>query len=166
MTDTVRVYDFQTEQLTTIPASELAQGMVRARVIGIEGDVWVAASQAIPSEYRHPPFPEDIRDYLRQLQKTFADVYPRTIEQWEDGFRRDTHPDREIALWLYMGDVFEHFTSGQPLDADQKRDIFQVILASVNNGTKHVLATTNPRTLSKKRVREIVDWMAKGRASG
>jgi hypothetical protein len=154
----VRVYDFTTKKLFTIPERELAPGMVRARVAGIDGEVWVAAETLKDSDYRHPPFPEDVRALIRRLHEVFKDVYPQTVEEWEDGFRRDQHPEREIAIWQRMADIYTHFTEGRSLNSDQKKDIFQVILACVNNGPRHVLTTTNPRTLSRKRVKEIIDY--------
>jgi len=57
---TVQVYDFATKKVTSIPASELAPGMVWAQVAGV-GRVWVvAAPPKNQAPYRHPPFTEDI----------------------------------------------------------------------------------------------------------
>lgn len=44
--NTVRLYDFETKILTDIPASELAPGYINSQVRGIEGTVFVKASQA------------------------------------------------------------------------------------------------------------------------
>jgi hypothetical protein len=156
---TVRIYDPETDTLTTIPARELAPGVIRAQLTGVEGDVWIEPTRWREPEYQHPPFPDDIRkNYLERFQATFADVYPRTVEEWEDGFRRDAHPNQEIAIWVCIANVFEHFTAGRDLSAEQRQDIFHTVLACANNGKDYVLFTTNPRTLSKKRVREIVDY--------
>ncbi len=156
--ETVRVYDFNTKKICTIPARELATGMVLARVAGIDGEVWVAAETLKDSHYRHPPFPEEIRALIRRLQEVFKDVYSQTVEEWENGFKEHLHPEREIAIWQRMAKIYTHFTEGRSLNSDQKRDILQVILACVNNGQRHVLTTTNPRTLSRKRVKEIIDY--------
>jgi hypothetical protein len=162
---TVRLYDFRTKQLTKIPARELAPGMVRARITGIDGEVFVDAAQVLRGgEVRHPPFPDAVREQLRRLYETFQDVYPKTLEEWEDGFRRDMHPEREIALWEYMATVFEHFTAGRSLNPEQRRDIYLVILTCMNNGKENVLVTTNPQTLSRKQVNEIVEFFFQNRA--
>ena len=136
--------------------------MVSARVDGIEGEVWIDAAQAkAKTPFRHPPFPEETRTVLRYIQETFQTVRPLTLAEWEDGFRRDTHPQKEIDLWMVMAKGFRHFTDGRDLDVDQQQDIFQVVLASVNNGgnLEQILATTRRRTLSKNRVKEIVAYM-------
>jgi hypothetical protein len=155
----VRVYGFNTGAITRILARELAPGMVRARLTGIEGEVWIAGSQVRQSGYRHGPFDEGVRDVLRQFEALFCDVYPMTAAEWEDGFRRDLHPDREMAPWLRRAEVFVHFMAGRDLSFDQRQDIFQAILTAVSNGKEAVLLTSNPVTLSKRRVREIVDYL-------
>src|SRR5688500_15185081 len=104
---TVLMYDFETKWLTAIPAAELAPGMLRLTVEGIAGDVWVDGKAALGAKapLRHPPFPEEARAHLRRLRAVFHDVYPNTLGQWEDGFRRDADPDREIAIWLRIADA-------------------------------------------------------------
>jgi hypothetical protein len=162
MEKTVRIYDVETKRLTTIPASELAPGMVRVRDTEL-GEVWIEVGQAkLDAPYRHPPFTEEDREkYLKPLQETFKDVYPCTLEEWEANFRREQNIEREIATWLVMRGHFKRFTEGRDLAVDQRQDIFQVILACVNNGPDHVLATVSARTLSRKRVKEIVEVVCK-----
>jgi hypothetical protein len=155
----VRVFDFDTNRLTTIPAAELAPGMLRARVLGIEGEVWIDGSTEFAEEVRHPEFDEETRAYFRRLQSVFHDVYPQSLERWEYGFRCDMHPEREIALWLHMANCFEHFTAGRDLSPEQRWDIYVMILDTVNNGNDKVHLTTNPATLSRRRVQEIADYV-------
>ena len=96
---TVQTYDLVTKKLASIPAAELAPGMIQAKVEGV-GLVWINSAQLKldEGEYRHPPFSEEVRDILRQLKASLDEVIPRTVEQWEDGFRKDIHAEREIAL--------------------------------------------------------------------
>src|SRR4051812_14453083 len=116
----------------------------------------VARGQSVAKPIRHPPFSEDVRQVLRLIQDTFKVVRPLSLEEWEDGFRRDTHPEKEIGIWANMAGAFRHFTEGRDLDADQQRDIFAVILACWNNGPDNVLATVNCRTLSRNRIKAMV----------
>ena len=159
--DNVRVLQTGTGHLTTIPARELAPGMTRGRVVGIEGEVWVDARELVQGDvYHHPPFPDNVRETtFRRLKDTFHDVYPMTLEEWEDGFRRDLHPEQEIRIWAWMADAFEHFTAGRALSFDQRKDTFNVILAAINAGKDYAHLVVNPVTLSKSRVREIVAFL-------
>src|SRR5262249_4215879 len=74
-------------------------------------------------------------------------------------------PEKEIALWLNMAAAYRHFTrhlTPGPTELEKKRDIFQLILSSVNNGPDNAAATTATPTLSRKRVREIIDELKRG----
>jgi hypothetical protein len=156
---TVRVLDLRTHRLITIPARELAPGMVRARVEGIEGDVWVDASQVRQGSVRQPPFGEDVLRVVRHIRDALLDVVPMTVEEWEDGFRRDDNPADEIAFWRTVAEAYTHFTAGRPLSAEQKLDLVEVIYACLNNGTDYVLLTTSPATLSREGVKEIAKYV-------
>jgi hypothetical protein len=162
----VRVYDAESNKTVTIPARELAPGMTRAHVFGngVAGEAWLGPSEYDRWVYMHPPFSESYhKNYFRRFAEVFHDVHPLTPEEWDDSFRRDMHPDREIACWFRMADVFERFTrDGRQRTFEQRRDIFRVILAAANNGPEYVRYTTSPVTLSAKRVREIVAYMFPG----
>ena len=56
---TVKVYDFNTEKVSEIPAAELAPGMVEAEVVGV-GRVWISNTQARPSEKRRESLPPEL----------------------------------------------------------------------------------------------------------
>jgi hypothetical protein len=156
----VRVYDLRTRRLTTIPARELAPGMVRARrVEGVAGDVWVDASQVRQEPVRQPPFEEDFRQTLRHIRDALCDVVPQTVEDWEDTFRRDTHPDEEIGFWQTVAEAYTHFAAGRPLSPEHKLDLLEVVFACLNNGTEYVLLTTSPATLSREGVKEIAEYV-------
>jgi hypothetical protein len=127
MKEMVQVYDLKSKTISTIPASELAPGMVHAQVEGV-GLVWIAATQARPGPYQHGPFSKEVRDYLRQIKQALDEVYPQTLEQWEDGFRRDRNVERQIALWLHISSVYRRFTVDKNLSAEACGDYFDVVL--------------------------------------
>src|SRR5262245_41215003 len=102
----VRFYDVESRRVVDIPASVLRPGAVQAQVQGIDGLVWLLPDQLKQGEIKHPEFDEGIRDYIRQIQGAFAEHRPLSFEEWEDGFRRDADPEREIALWSHAADVY------------------------------------------------------------
>jgi len=117
---TVRVYDLQTRTLTAVPAHELAPGMIRARVEGVEGEVFVSAAQlaalqAGPPPYRHPPFGDDVRALIATVRDALREVRPLSLEQWEDGLRRDIDPGGELAVWLNVAELYRRLTQGGDL---------------------------------------------------
>jgi hypothetical protein len=159
----VRLYDFDTGVITTIPARELAPGMIRASVQGIEGDVWVPvdALKLGTSRPQHPPFCAEVRKTLRSIHRTIKEVYPVSFELWEGGFRRDTHPEQEIALWKVIADGFQHFTAGRAYTPEQKQDIFNILLGACNCGKDIVHYVTDPLTLSKAQIDRIARYFTK-----
>jgi hypothetical protein len=156
---TVRIYDFETRTIVTIRASELAPSMVRGQVEGVEGEVYIDPTKVrLPGVFLHAPFPDAVRQQVDRIREVFHDVSPHTLEELESGFRRDTNPGREIALWLWMADVFEQFTAGRELVYEERKDIFDVILFFVTYGKDYVRHTmTKPLTLSDRRLNDMLD---------
>jgi hypothetical protein len=156
---TVRVEDPDTKQIVTIPATELAPGMIRVKVEG-RGEFFADASTLnAEGEPRHPQFPEQIRAAVSAIRDAFADVRPLSSDEWERGFYCDLRPVREICGWLQMAVAYRHFTrhlQPGPAELEKKQDVFQVILACVNNGPQHALATASAPTLSRKRIVQLV----------
>jgi len=159
-TQRVSVYDFETQTFSTIPAAELAPGMVCVRIDGVEGDVWVDGAQLPLNSHQHPPFDEEIRDLLRQIQAALDEVYPMSLEGWEDGFRRDHSPEREIAYWLHLAQVYARLTApDDPLGAtfERRQDVFTILTRCGIAPRERVLTVTDLETLSREEAKRVVD---------
>jgi hypothetical protein len=120
--DTVRVYDPTTKTVTEMPASQLTPNMIQAQVEGLDGVHWIDAGELKMGERQAESFPEEVRDYLREIKSKLDEVYPMSLEEWEDGFLRDAHPEQEIALWLHVADIYNRSTSERNLSLEQKKD--------------------------------------------
>lgn len=153
----VEVYDFKTKRVTTIPATELAPGMVRARIKGMPGEYFIDATQGDEGDIRHRGFPVEVQSRIAAIHETFKDAYPLSLDDFELGFRKDTNARREISLWAIMRKAFLRFVEGRDLRNEQRKDIFDVVLATVNNRAENVIATVTCRTLSRKRIGEIAN---------
>jgi hypothetical protein len=110
----VPFFDVESGRVVRIPASELRPGAVQARVQGIEGLVWLLPDQLKQGPVQHPPFDEGIRAYIRQIQEAFAEHRALSFNEWEEGFRRDAHPEREIAIWSHAADIYTAFAGNEP----------------------------------------------------
>ncbi len=164
---TVQLYDFETQTLTDIPASELAPGYISAKVLGIDGMVYVKASQAKPAtKFRQPPFtdPEVLAKFER-FSKTFRNVYRKTSQEWADGFRYDSHPEGQIAWWEVAAAAFEYFTVGKNLSLLHERDYYQIVMSYFNNGPKFALYTVELTRLSNARARGVIATLEKLRGN-
>jgi hypothetical protein len=160
----VRVFDTKTKKVYTIPAAELAPGMVRANVPGIEGPVWIDMAQLnLPKKPRHPPFSEEVRDRLRLIQSILDEVKPMTLEKWESGFRMDAHPEKEIALWMSIAGAYARVTSDVTWTLDQKKEILNVLLVCSTGGAEQVLQTIKLEALSREQAAEIARQYSRDR---
>lgn len=154
----VRVLDLKTKKIVNIPAAELAPGMVPAKVQGIDGTVWIDSTQLQNRDRcRHPPLSAGTRDHLRLIKAILEEVRPMSLEAWENGFRQDQHPDREIALWLRIAAVYEQVTTEAAWTLEQKREILKVLVMCSMSGKDHVLATVEPKLLSREDAAEIAN---------
>ena len=152
----VPFYDVPTRRVVRIPAAELRPGAVQVKIEGIDEVVWVLADQLRQGEIQHPPFPEDVRDYIRQIQAAFAEHRPLSFQEWEDGFRCDGHPEREIALWSHAADVYTAFAADEP-SAARRQDVYRCIVACLISGPEAVWHVFRPEALSRAEAERVVN---------
>jgi hypothetical protein len=148
--------DTEVGRVVQIPASELRAGAVQVRLRGHEGLVWMLADQLQPSEIKHPEFDEGIREYIRKIQAAFAEHRPLSFEEWEHGFRRDTTPEREIALWSHAADVYTAFAGDEP-SADRRQDVYLCVSACLISGPDDVWHVLRPEVLTRAEAQKVVD---------
>src|SRR5689334_22935439 len=98
----VPYHDFATGKTVLIPIVELCPGVVLVRIQAQEGPVSAKADQCKQGHYQHSQFEGEERAAIQSLVTHLADVYARSYEEWEDGFRRDKTPAREIAGWVHL----------------------------------------------------------------
>ena len=151
----VRVFDPESRAVRLMPALELAPGMVAATVEGVTGVVWVDAGQLEEGEYRHPPLSPLLRSQIIRIAQLLADVYPQSLEEWEDGFRRDVDPALEIAIWLHIARAYEAVTI-PTLTLDQKRDYFNVLVACTMTPREHLFSTVSLSAITREEAESAI----------
>jgi hypothetical protein len=151
----VRFRDTLTGKVFSMPISELTPECVCVQVAG-GYEFWEFPDQVKQREYLNPPFSRRVRKLLAEIQETFWDVRPQSLDEWEDGFRRWMDAEVEIDIWLDIAKVYRQFTDGRNLTLDEKRDIYHVLLGCAYHGG-HVLRTVGAPTLSSRRKREIMN---------
>jgi hypothetical protein len=147
-----------------VPLSEVPPGFIPGKMVGF-GECYVNPESLQPDPVvRHDAFPEPVRESIRRIMNALARVQPQTLDEWESGFRCDTHPWTEIALYERMAEAMErfgaHLSGDDELTNEKRRDIFAVILAFTNGGpTPAGYSLSVPATLTAKRVKDIERWM-------
>ncbi len=132
--------------------------MVRAQIDGV-GLVWVAAKQlcTLTPPLRHPPLGEDARRRVYQIKVALDDVVNQTVDEWEDGFRREGNPEQEITIWLHMASVYKACTAGARMSRQERRDCFNVIQACATAPREHALNTVLLEAISRNDAERIID---------
>ena len=126
----VAIYDFDRQEVIWVAGRDLPAGLLHVQMEGLDHPVWVDPGRINQgSQYQHPPFTPEVRDLFAQLKLALDEVYPRTIDEWEDGFRRDRNPEKEIVIWLHIAKVYKACTFGRPLSLEAKQDYLKVLLA-------------------------------------
>jgi hypothetical protein len=148
--------DVEAGRVVHIPASELRPGTVQVRLRGTDQVVWALPEQLHPGEIKHPEFEEGIRDDIRQIQAAFAEHRPLSFEEWEEGFRRDANPLREIALWSHAADVYTAFTADDS-SAERRRDVYRCIVTCLTTGPGDVWRVLRPQELSRAEAESLVN---------
>jgi hypothetical protein len=156
-TEFVKVYDFDTRTTTTIPASELAAGMVRIQISGSDEILWADGAQLKQGNYRHPLFTGALREQILYIGRSLADVYPKTYEAWEDGFRRDLHADQEIGLWVHLCRHLDAFIEQFTPSPEERQEAFHVLVACLNSTPSTVFETVSVRTLDRTIAQRLAD---------
>lgn len=150
-------YDFRTRTVSYVKSDQLKPGMIQAKIHNLEGLFWVDPAQMKQEKYQHQELGEAARDSLRILESALREVHPLSVEQWEDHFRRDAHPQREIASWRRIVDAYGRESASPSLNLNQKRDIFQLIVACANGDRAHALGTVTLNALAKTTAGQIVE---------
>jgi hypothetical protein len=160
-------------EFNTVPANEVPADHVPVHLVDL-GDFYASpellGTMSTRAEHKHPEFPSEVRESIRRFERVFDQVHPQTVEQWEDGFRRDRHSWGEIALWDWWADTVERFTThltGTDATTQEKRkEITGLVLslsrmpsAECDAVAEGKTTLSGFRTLSTKRIREIVTWM-------
>ena len=153
----VPFYDFASRKVIRIPKKELAPGCVLAKIagIGVEEAVWVAGDQLQPGPIQQPPFEEEVRKYIRQIQSAFAEHRPISVEEWEDGFRRDQNPESEIALWVHAAKVYSEFSANES-DAARRKHLYQLVVCCLTAPPASIRQVLPPGPLTEGEIDAVL----------
>jgi hypothetical protein len=88
------------------------------------------------SPIRHETLPEDQFKRIRLIRAALLEVYPVTMQDWVDGFRRDLHPADEILIWEHYASVFLEVATYLKLGAARRRDLYLLLVTAMQGASK------------------------------
>ncbi|MFO7901546.1 MAG: hypothetical protein R6U98_02700 [Pirellulaceae bacterium] len=152
----VPVFDFKTKEISRIPAAELSSHMIQADVDGV-GRVWVDARHLRKNTRIHGPLSESLREHIREIKSALDEVYRLSVDEWEDGFRRDENPRRHIAIWLRISRAYKLFTSRKELSSAELSECLDIMVALAYSPRERVLDTVELSALGREQAIEAMD---------
>lgn len=160
--DLVPYHDFCTGNVSMIPKAELGPGAVLVQIQGQPHPVYADSAQLQQSGHQHPPFEGELKEAIQSLAIDLAEVRPLSYEEWEDGFRRDQNPDREIAGWLHLAAILKTMADRFALDLPKRQECYRVLVACYTGERTSVRERSDPRLLSEEQIDLAVKYFFEG----
>jgi hypothetical protein len=154
----VRFYDFQEKRCHLIPANEITSEMIEVRIEGENETAWVYVSQLKSSDkFLHAEFNDETRQLIDQIKGYIDDVYYLSRDDWEEGFRKDKNPMKEIQGWLKVGRIYRNMTSTGEYTEGQKNDLLNIILGcGSGKNAEAIYSSIEFRSFNKEKVLDLI----------
>jgi hypothetical protein len=165
----VRVFDNKTNEIRVIPMDELAPGMMMVNITLEDGtvqkNVWMDSNDINKGRILFTePFTEEFLQTLAKLKLDLSEVYPLSMQQWENNFRKESAPQDEIKVWRKAADFYMLWI--KPTHSlGQKKEILQIILLCTLNPSDSILKIVDLHFLARQEAGELInafcDWRHK-----
>jgi hypothetical protein len=77
----------------------------------------------------HPVLSDDLLQRIKAFKQILVDVDNTTLDEVIGDFKRDVHPEQEIAVWERIAATYTMFLSHNPTDdLATKHDVYSVLL--------------------------------------
>lgn len=111
---------------------------------------WVDPNELQLGPIQHKSLPVKLLARIQRIHDTFAEVDGISLEDRIDAFRRDIHPENEVALWASVADAYQVFCEGRELAAEAKKEAYSVALMRSMTSAEEVLRRMNLKAFSRE----------------
>jgi hypothetical protein len=102
---------------------------------------------------RHESLPPELLGLIKAVFDVIGPYLNMTLEQFEIGFMRDMHPDREIALWCRITKAWlayhEDFLGKETLPDEEERNLLGALVA-ISTGIDDVSNLNEPVEVGRR----------------
>ena len=102
---------------------------------------------------RHKSLPPDLLGQIRAVYDVIGRYVGMTLEQFEIGFMRDMHPEREVALWCRIAKAWlayhEDFLENKTLPDEEERKLLGALVA-ISTGVEDVSKLNVPVEVGRR----------------
>jgi hypothetical protein len=123
----------------------------------------VDSHQLRPGPIRHESLPPELLDQIKAVYDMIGQYLSTTLEQFEIGFMRDTHPESEVRIWCNITGAWlayhEKFLSDETLADEEERKMLGALIA-ISCGVEDVATLDVPVEVGRK-LRQCYDDLGK-----
>ena len=73
---------------------------------------------------------DNLIERVVSIKEALSIPYPKPLQEWIDGFKRDLHPEREIEIWEGIAERYINFIKGKHFTLAQHKEIFKFYLCA------------------------------------
>jgi len=132
-----KCYDPKLNKVYYLYKSELDDRYIRCNNITDSdiGECWMILDELeVNQEIYHPPLSDELRSYVVRIKNNLEGIYDQSIDEWEDGFRKDKDMEKEIAGWLFLSNRFKAIKASMKLNQEEEQSLFKMMIQIMNNG--------------------------------
>ena len=105
---------------------------------------------------RHKSLSPDLLGQIRAVYDVIGPYVGMTLEQFQIGFMRDMHPEREVSLWCRIAKAWlayhEDYLGNETLPDEEERKILGALVA-ISTGVEDVAKLNMPVEVGRRLVR-------------
>jgi hypothetical protein len=80
---------------------------------------------------RRPVLPDSFVGRIKAFKAVLSDVDPTSLETAIDNFKRDRHPEEELAIWERIASTYQLFVSRNSIsDPAIRKEVFAVLIGA------------------------------------
>jgi hypothetical protein len=102
-----------------------------ANLIALAARMKTHPSELHKGPIRHPVLPDSFVDRIKAFKAILSEVDPTSLETAIDNFKRDTHPEEEIAIWERIANTYQLFLLHNAVsDPAIRKEVFAVVIGA------------------------------------
>lgn len=118
----------------------------------------IDSSELQPGPIVHDNLTKVQLEKITFIHKTFQEVYPETLENTINNFKRDRNPDSEINIWMAMANTYTPFAKKNNASdqLNKRKEGFSLILMLSMMSEEQAIESVNPKFLNPEEIKQLI----------
>ena len=106
----------------------------------------------------HKALTEEQLAKIKDIQETFNEVYPVSLDETITNFKRDQNPDNEINIWQNMANAYKPYAlnNGGEEKLGARKEAFKLILMRSMMPDQEAISSSDLKILNEKEAQTIL----------